>query len=1352
MSSGQGQSGGAEQRRYVRVPLNLDGLLAIGSRPPVPCTVRDFCAGGMFISADPAHYASAEAQTPAVLYFALFVGGEKHDYQISLAIARVVAKGIGVSFVDPDQQTLDLLGQLAAPAAPPESAGTEAPGGPADDFAARHAEVAGPLKALIAEEVRKLVERFIERVDEQLFLAARDAGNNVDETRFLDGQREMRGRQERIRGEVPANLERGVETLRNPFADQDKDASSLGMSDLSLIEKDEFEDFLAVSEMVSELEPEFSGPLLALRHRLSFLANRELDATNLPIGPNVLCTAFSECIKGLQSDRPVVARVYRVLHETMSRHLDGFYERVNALLVEHGIVPVIDPEKPVFRKSPAASGGFDAEASPPPVAEEDDLTDLMPGPEGYDTNAQAPAGGGPATPTPRAAGGVQAAPPNVPAGVQAAPPNVPAGVQAAPPGVAGGVQAAPPRVPGGVQAAPPSVPGGVQAAPPNVPAGVQAAPPGVPGGVQAAPPGVPGGVQAAPPGVAGGVQAAPPGVPGGIQAAPPSVPGSPALEPLEGTQPGADGVVGAATPGGVVGGGWAAPPAQYAAPTMQRAYSAAQTQLALRRELLPEGAGTLSDTVRQRGAYSTTQIAQGLYALQQDYAVQDSGDLLDAEGVKDRITRALIEDGAPEKTVEGEAVDAIEVVANLFNALLRDAMLARNAQSHLTRLQPAVHRAALLDPEFFESTDHPVRQVINRVSRVRDGDSEGQQQRNQQVRELVSRANREFRDDLSVFDDVLAELDGVIEAQEGEYRAKVADVVQSCEEQQQILESRRGHSLEETDGAGGSDLPEEWNKWLERSRKLEVGQRVMMNANSPRAAVATLVWKEARNNLFVFVDEQGNKSSTLTLQQVAMYLRRGILRILDRSEESPALERAMVGVVERLHTQVEEHATRDPLTGFLLRKFFVDAIDAAQPDTETQAARNAAVCEIAIENLAAVAQEHGEAAGEALRRALAEELKQAVRGRDIVFGVLADNLLGIYWPTGGIQGAYKKMQATLEALQGLSIKVEADGSIDADATDITGEATDAQTLVRPFKPVLVAGISGGDDGLVQAEGLLAAAHEACETAREMGPGSIYVAGGENEQRRQLEQLVAWANGALERGDLSLHGQFVSSLSDAELPPSVYVAVGTVDRGGKPIPAQVFAPAVARCEMAAEIDLWTFRRTLAWMLAHEDELEQYALVVVPLSSASMRNEDLPHLIMSEFMETPVPPGRICFAIPDHDVVENVVEAGELISTLKEFGCRFVLDEFGSGHENYDYIKSLDVDFVTVKTSFITDASSDAKDFAMAKSINELVHFMGKKTIARQAPGGDLREVMTRIGIDFLHDQTDHVTLTQGESGA
>ncbi len=1375
MTAGHGHGSGAEQRRYARVPINLEGLIGIAGRAPVACTVRDFCVGGMFISAEPATYTRLPANAPAVLFFALFVDGVKQDFQIQLEISRVVAKGIGVSFVNPDAKAVELLGHLAAASAPsPPPENSAALGRTQQGFAPEFAALAAPLAALCADHVGRLCDRFLERVDEVLFLAARDAGNNVDQNRFLDAQREIRSRQKRIREAVPKRVETGVAILADPLAEIEKDPKSVGLADLSLIDKDEFEEFLVISEMVSELEPEFTEPLFALGRRFSYLANREVDLGSMPISPGVLCNALSDGLKGLQSDRRATARIYKVLHEVMSGNLGRLYEEVNVMLIERGILPVIEKDKPAVKKRADAGAGFDtpsAETEAPLPVEPSDgaLFDLISGPENYQGRpspvpAYGPAPGqGPMTGVPRSA--VAPAMPSLPAGgteghwVQGAPPSPPpagyellAGQAGMPAGAYGapGTHARSPAAAHAGHGAPgasSSVSAGayvVQGAPPSVPAGsyvVQGAPPSAPPSsyvVQGAAPSVPAGAY----GEAGAMVERGAVAAGDVMASGPPVVSGAATTQLSNAMFGTTGNV-AALPAG-----WVSTGVRYVAPTMQQAYSTAQAQLALRRQLMPDGGTDLSESLRMRGDYSRTQILDGLSDVQQAYADTDAPSLLDVPALKRRITEALTGDGAPHKLIGGEAADAIEVVANLFSALLHDAFIAKSAKSHLTRLQPSVHKAAMLDQEFFASSQHPVRQLVDRISQVRDGKGESFQRRNERVEQLVVRANRDFRDDVGVFAPMVAELDGILGEQRDEYQQNVQSVVASCEQQQRILEERRGESLEATDTSlERANLPEEWNRWLDRSRELEVGQQAMMNANTANPAIVSLVWKEPRNHLFVFVDEIGNKASTLTLQQVAMYLRRGILRVLDAEMESPPLERAMFGVVDQLHSQVEEQATRDPLTGFLLRRFFTEAVDAALAGGDVGGTKHAACCHISIENLKQINDEFGVETGDGLLKAVADALQQVLRVKGLIYGRLSGAELGVYWPTGGVQTAFKKLQSANETLKAVSLVLDNSEPQDGDHTVELSEQSlsSAETVISAIRAEIVIGLSGSDDALVQADGLLGAAREACETARGMGIGSLFVAGNESEQRRALEQMVAYANKALDRERLVLLAQSVVSLTDSDLPPALHVVVSARDRADKSIPAQLFAPALARAKSAADIDLWSFRQTLAWMQAHEDELERYAVVIVPLSSASMKNENLPQQIMTEFMETPVPPGKICFEIPDRDVVANLAEAGDLITTLREFGCRFVLDEFGSGHDNYDYLKRLEVDYVTIKSSFVVDAQKNPKDFAMAKSINELVHFMGKKTMAKQERGLDLAPTMREIGVDFLYDLSEQAQL-------
>ena len=159
------------------------------------------------------------------------------------------------------------------------------------------------------------------------------------------------------------------------------------------------------------------------------------------------------------------------------------------------------------------------------------------------------------------------------------------------------------------------------------------------------------------------------------------------------------------------------------------------------------------------------------------------------------------------------------------------------------------------------------------------------------------------------------------------------------------------------------------------------------------------------------------------------------------------------------------------------------------------------------------------------------------------------------------------------------------------------------------------------------------------------------------------------------------------------------------------------------------------------------METYSAVVIPLSGAAVERDDLADIVVSELMETAVPPGRIVFEIRDSDVVKNLTEVTDMMRTLTEFGCRFILDEFGSGQDNYDYLKELPAEFVTIQTNFIRDAAANQKDFAMAKSINELAHFMGKRTLAKQERGAEIQDILSELGVDFIFDRSRSSRITE-----
>jgi EAL domain-containing protein (putative c-di-GMP-specific phosphodiesterase class I) len=93
------------------------------------------------------------------------------------------------------------------------------------------------------------------------------------------------------------------------------------------------------------------------------------------------------------------------------------------------------------------------------------------------------------------------------------------------------------------------------------------------------------------------------------------------------------------------------------------------------------------------------------------------------------------------------------------------------------------------------------------------------------------------------------------------------------------------------------------------------------------------------------------------------------------------------------------------------------------------------------------------------------------------------------------------------------------------------------------------------------------------------------------------------------------------------------------------------------------------------------------------------------------------------------------ATSLVIELRNLGCKFALDDFGSGLSSFSYLKSLPIDYLKIDGSFIMDIVNDPVDRAMVEAIREVSHIMGVKTVAEWVENEETAEVLRSIGIDY-----------------
>jgi EAL domain-containing protein (putative c-di-GMP-specific phosphodiesterase class I) len=137
----------------------------------------------------------------------------------------------------------------------------------------------------------------------------------------------------------------------------------------------------------------------------------------------------------------------------------------------------------------------------------------------------------------------------------------------------------------------------------------------------------------------------------------------------------------------------------------------------------------------------------------------------------------------------------------------------------------------------------------------------------------------------------------------------------------------------------------------------------------------------------------------------------------------------------------------------------------------------------------------------------------------------------------------------------------------------------------------------------------------------------------------------------------------------------------------------------------------------------------------LSGQSIGEPDVLEFIVGPFEDSVVDPAKICFEITETAAIGDLTNAIKCISSLKAFGCRFALDDFGSGLSSFAYLKNLSVDYHKIDGVFVKDIVSDPVALAMLFSINEIGHVMGKQTIAEFVEDTESFNKLKSIGVDL-----------------
>ena len=416
-----------------------------------------------------------------------------------------------------------------------------------------------------------------------------------------------------------------------------------------------------------------------------------------------------------------------------------------------------------------------------------------------------------------------------------------------------------------------------------------------------------------------------------------------------------------------------------------------------------------------------------------------------------------------------------------------------------------------------------------------------------------------------------------------------------------------------------------------------------------------------------------------------------------------------------LTRQISYQAAHDALTGLVNRREFErrlqEAVEAAH-----RGDANHVLCYLDLDRFKVINDTSGHQAGDSLLRDIAKLVRGGVRDSDTV-GRLGGDKFGMLL-----------MGCPLDKARQI-------------ADEVCRRVADHRFVWRDriFNVGASIGLVEISKESTSIEEVLAAADSACYQAKRQG-GHVTVYSARDEVHARQSGEIHWLQllqSALKEHRFELYCQpIVAAYGDGGVGPAMEVLVRLRNDAGEQVSPADFLQAAERYRLMGLIDRQIVQTTFDALGRRAIALPANRSIGINISGQTLADVQFLEFVVECFDATGANPAQVCFEIAESAVIANLEHARRFIGVLHGMGCRFALDDFGSGLGSFSNLKLLAVDFLKIDGSFMRNLARDTVNQAMVTAMIKLARTLNFKVIAEQVEDEASVEAARAIGVDYL----------------
>ncbi|MEM7543794.1 MAG: diguanylate cyclase [Pseudomonadota bacterium] len=435
-------------------------------------------------------------------------------------------------------------------------------------------------------------------------------------------------------------------------------------------------------------------------------------------------------------------------------------------------------------------------------------------------------------------------------------------------------------------------------------------------------------------------------------------------------------------------------------------------------------------------------------------------------------------------------------------------------------------------------------------------------------------------------------------------------------------------------------------------------------------------------------------------------------------------------VTEKRHKaeNIAWQATHDSLTDLINRSEFELRLKKLARETPSNSDNRHSLLYIDVDKFKFINDTYGHGAGDAVLRDIAKVLRGQIRGADTLARIGGDEFVTLLYscPVSKAENLGEELRASIANHKFTWQDIELPISISVGVVEIDKACKSPSEIMR-------------------------AADSACYAAKKFGRDRVHRFNRDatdDARQHRVFDYVKDIQTAIQGNKLELFNQPIVPLN-GDQPTICELSVGIRNKDQDLIPRRDVAELAARYQLTEDIDRWVLDAAVNALRLNHPSVSHIERVMIPISETSLQDERLIEHIIACLKDNEAFAPRIGFSIDNPSRCGHSEFARYFISTTKDMGSTFMVNDLGFGTSASDILKTLQADYLVIPSQLVSNMLYSSVDYEVVLGLHRIAAALGMQTIAEDADTTSIREALAKLGVGhakgYLHERPKKVSI-------